>query len=190
MEDGTEADYALLTRLEEDFAAGLPDRLLAQLRGLADGLSGYKIDRLQHSLQSATRARRDGADDDWVVAALLHDVGDAIAPYNHDSIAADILAPYVRAEVTWVVRHHGIFQLAYYGDKVGEDPEARAKFADSPHYQKAVIFCERWDQTAFDPDYPTDSLESFEPLVRAVFARKAWSPDVLQEGVAHPLVSA
>lgn len=190
MQDGTAADYALLERLEARYAAGLADRLLDQLRGLENGLSGYKISRLDHSLQSATRAERDGADIDWIVAALLHDVGDGLAPHNHDSIAADILAPYVREEVTWVVRHHGLFQLAYYGDKLGLDPEARRKHADSPHYAACVTFCERWDQTSFDPDYPTAPLAHFEPMVREVFARPAWSAEVLRPGIREPLVAA
>jgi predicted HD phosphohydrolase len=190
MVDGTAADYALLQRLEARHAAGLADRLLGQLEALSGGLAGYRIDRLQHSLQSATRAERDGADVDWIVAALLHDIGDGLAPFNHDSLAADILAPYVREEVSWVVRHHGIFQLAYYGDKIGTDPEARRKFADSPHYDAAVAFCERWDQTAFDPTYDTLPLDHFAPMVRTVFARPAWDETVLRPGVQVPLVAA
>lgn len=190
MQDGTEAEYALLHRLEERYAAGLADRLLAQLETLEEGLSGYRISRLGHSLQSATRAERDGADIDWIVAALLHDIGDGLAPFNHDSLAADILAPYVREEVTWVVRHHGIFQLAYYGDKIGADPEARRKYADSPHYDAAVTFCARWDQTSFDPDYATPPLSHFAPMVREVFARPAWSETVLRPGAREPQIAA
>jgi predicted HD phosphohydrolase len=190
MDEGTFEDYALLERLEEDFAKRLPERILEHVRRLEHTLSGYQVTRLEHSLQAATRARRDGADTDWVVAALLHDIGDDLAPHNHDSLAADVLKPYVREEVTWVIRHHGIFQLAHFGDKVGADPNARDKYADSPHYDAAVTFCARWDQLAFDPDYDSDPLDSFAPLVRDVFAREPWAQQHLQPGVQVPLVRA
>lgn len=190
MAEGTEEDYALLDRLERDFAAGLPERILEHLRRLETTLSGYRVTRLEHSLQAATRAKRDGADTDWIVTALVHDIGDDLAPHNHDSLAADVLAPYVREECAWVVRHHGIFQLVYYGDKIGEDPHAREKYRDSPHYDAAVTFCERWDQEAFDPDYPSEPLESFAPLVREVFTRPAWDAAHLRPGARVPLVAA
>jgi len=174
MSDGTKEDYEFLARHEAAFALALPDRIMARLEALMDSLAGYKIDRLEHSLQTATRAERDGADVDWIVSALIHDLGDDLAPYNHDSLAAAILRPYVREECAWVVQHHGIFQYAYYGDKLGLDPEARQKYRDSPHYAAAVRFCERWDQTSFDPDYDTQPLEHFRSMVEAVFRRPAW----------------
>lgn len=188
MEDGTREDYALLEDLEEEFAAGTADRVLAHLRGLEDSLSGYRVSRLEHSLQSATRAERDGADLDWIVTALLHDIGDLLAPMNHDSLAAAVLQPYVREQCAWVLRHHGIFQLAYYGRHVGADPEARRKYAGHPYYDDAVTFCERWDQTSFDPDYDSRSFEHFTPMVREVLARPAWDEAVLRAGVRVPLV--
>jgi predicted HD phosphohydrolase len=174
MEDGTEADYAFLAEHEAAFAHDLPDRIMARMEGLRDSLSGYKIDRLQHSLQTATRAERDGADIDWVVSALIHDLGDDLAPYNHDSLAAAILKPYVRAECSWTVQHHGIFQYKYYADKVGLNPEERQKYKDSPHFDAAERFCRDWDQAAFDPEYDTLPLEHFRPMVEEVFRRPAW----------------
>lgn len=183
MSDGTKEDYAFLAEHEAEFAKQLPDRIMKALNGLKDSLAGYKIDRLAHSLQSATRAEKDGADVDWIVSALIHDLGDDLAPYNHDSLAANIIRPYVREECAWVVQHHGIFQYKYYADKVGLDPDARDKFKDSPHYDAAVKFCERWDQTSFDPDYETYDLEHFRPMVEEVFTRKAWDPKVT--GVRH-----
>jgi len=157
---------------------------------LEHSTGGYQITRLDHSLQTATRAAEDGADADWVVTALLHDLGDMLSPMNHDTVAAAILAPYVRAECTWVLRHHGLFQLKYYGEHVGQDPDGRDRFRNHPNYDACVAFCERWDQTSFDPAYPTRSLESFEPMVRAVFARSAWDPEVIREGVNVPPVAA
>jgi len=188
MAEGTKEDYELLERLEKPYLAGTADRLLRELASQADDtLSGYKISRLEHGLQAATRARRDGADIDWVVAALLHDIGDGLAPQNHDKFAAEILRPFVREEVTWVVEHHGIFQMAYYAHHYGWDREKRQQYADSPYYQSCVAFCERWDQSSFDPDYPMDPLESFAPEVREVFSRKAYDPDVLLRGVVKGL---
>ncbi|MDF1749668.1 MAG: HD domain-containing protein [Alphaproteobacteria bacterium] len=189
MRDGTQADYDLLHHLEQEFCNGLTDRVLAHLKMLDDSLGGYQISRFEHSLQSATRAEADGADIDWIVTALLHDMGDTLAPMNHDSMAAAILAPYVREECTWVLKHHGIFQLKYYGAKIGADPESRAKFIDDPNYDSCVTFCERWDENCFDPSYKNAPLSHFEPMVREVFARKPWDPAVLQSGVQVPLVA-
>ncbi|MEO1725302.1 MAG: HD domain-containing protein [Pseudomonadota bacterium] len=184
MKDGTAEDYALLEEMEKPYLAGTADRLLAELERQADEtLSGYQITRLEHGLQAATRARRDGADRDWVVATLLHDIGDGLAPQNHDRFAAEIMRPFMREEVTWVVEHHGIFQMYYYAHHYGWDRELRQKYSDSPYYRSCVDFCERWDQSSFDPDYPMDPLESFADDVRAIFARKAYDPAVTQPGV-------
>ncbi len=188
MKDGTREDYLMLHELGKPFLAGTADRLLRELaRQGEETLSGYRITRLEHALQAATRARRDRADIDWVVAALLHDIGDGLAPQNHDRFAAEILRPFLREEVTWVVEHHGIFQMHYYAHHYGWDRELREKYSDSPYYQACVDFCERWDQSSFDPDYPIDPLESFEAQVRAVFARTAWDAAVTRPGVVTGL---
>jgi predicted HD phosphohydrolase len=191
MKDGTKEEYELLHELEKPFLAGTADRLLRELASQADEtLSGYRITRLQHGLQAATRARREGADTDWVVAALLHDIGDGLAPQNHDRFAAEIMRPFMREEVTWVVEHHGIFQMYYYAHHYGWYRELREKYADSPYYQSCVDFCERWDQSSFDPDYPMDPLDSFADEVRAVFARKAYDPEVTRPGAVVGLPPA
>jgi len=179
MKDGTEAEYLFLHRLERDYIARLPERILNALRALDEGLSGYRVTRLEHSLQTATRAEADGADEEMIAGALIHDLGDGLAPENHSNYAAEIIRPYVRAEVTWVVEHHGVFQKLYYARYFGEDPELRAAYRDHPYYESCVRFCERWDQAAFDPDYPTRSLEHFEPLVRRIFSRPAFDPAIL-----------
>lgn len=189
MKDGSREEYEMLEALEQVHRAGTADRLLRELRSQSEeSLSGYQITRLQHGLQSATRARKDGADTDWVVAALLHDIGDGLAPQNHDKFAAEIMRPYMREEVTWVVEHHGIFQMYYYAHHYGWDRELRSQYADSPYYQSCVDFCERWDQSSFDPNYPMDPLESFEDEVRTVFSRKAFDPVVVQAGVVKGIV--
>ncbi len=176
MADGTREDYELLDRSEREYARGLPDALLTTLKKLDHSLEGYPISRLGHSLQAATRARRDGADDEMIVAALLHDIGDELAPYNHTEIASAIIRPYVRPEVTWIVEQHGLFQNYYYVHHFGGDRNARERFKDHPWFQACKDFCANWDQCSFDPRYPTDPLESFEPLLRSIFSRAAHDP--------------
>lgn len=188
MKDGDKEDYAFLTEHETEFTRGTAARLLRALEELDESLSGYQVTRLGHSLQAATRAERDGADNDWIVSALLHDIGDIYAPYNHDEYAAAILRPFVREQCAWVVEKHGDFQLVYYGQHVGADPEKRRAHAGHPYYDDCVTFCARWDQSSFDPDYETLPLSHFAPRVHEVFARKPYDPAVLRPGVREPLV--
>jgi len=191
MEDGTREDYLLLQRLEKPHLAGAAERVLRELaRQDEETFEGYKITRLGHALQTATMAERNGADADWVVAALLHDIGDGLAPQNHDRFAAELLRPFVREEVTWAVEHHGAFQMVYYAHHYGWDPLEREKYRDSPYYQGCLDFCARWDQAAFDPDYPIETLEHFAPLVRAVLGRKAYDPAVIRAGEVVGLPAA
>jgi predicted HD phosphohydrolase len=117
------------------------------------------------------------------VAALLHDVGDELAPYNHAEVAAAILKPYVRAEVTWIVSHHGLFQNYYYVHHFGGDRHARERLRDHPWFEACVHFCAAWDQSSFDPDYRSEPLATFEPMVRRIFARPPHDPRYLATGV-------
>ena len=190
MKDGDAADYAMLDVHERKYAAGTADRLLGALVELDESLSGYQVTRLGHSLQAATRAWRAGADTDWVVAALLHDIGDIYAPYNHDEYAAAILKPFVREQVTWVVEKHGDFQRLYYAHHVGGNRHARDRYKDHAYYQDCADFCELWDQSSFDPDYPMMTIQDFAPLVREVFARKAYDPAVIRMGERVALTDA
>lgn len=181
MKDGTYEEYQFLHGLEAGYIAQTPDRIIAALRRLDDGLAGYRVSRFEHSIQSATRAEADGADIEMIVAALIHDVGDELAPENHSQLAAAMIRPYVRAEVTWVVNMHGVFQQLYYGHHVGIDQHARDAYRDHPWFDSCATFCERWDQASFDPDYPSKPLEHFEPMLREVFSRRPFDPAVLQE---------
>ncbi|WP_370270482.1 HD domain-containing protein [Nioella sp.] len=188
MKDGTKEDYELLEKLEKPYLALTADRVMDELRRQGEvSLEGYRITRLEHGLQSGTRAFREGADIDWVGGALLHDIGDGLAPQNHDRFSAEVIRPFVRDEVAWTVEHHGIFQMFYYGHHYGWDKDARDRFRDHPCWQSCADFCERWDQSSFDPDYDYEPLEFFEPMVREVFSRKAYDPDVVQEGVVKGL---
>lgn len=188
MKDGDKEDYDFLTEHEIEYTKGTADRLLKAMVDLDQSLSGYQITRLGHSLQSATRAWKDGADTDWIVSALLHDIGDIYAPYNHDEYAAAILRPFVREQCTWVVEKHGDFQMLYYGQHVGTDPHKRDAYAGHIYFDDCAAFCERWDQSSFDPDYENQPLEFFIPKVREVFARKPYDPNVLRTGEREPLV--
>ena len=170
MKHGTKEDYELLESLEREYVRELPDRLLAALRGLENSLAGYKVSRLEHSLQSATRAERAGETEEVVVAALLHDIGDELAPYSHSEMAAAILRPYVSEKTHWIIKTHGVFQMHYYAHHVGGDRDARDRYRDNPWFDDAVRFCEEYDQNCFDPEYDSLPLEHFEPALRRVFS--------------------
>ena len=176
MEDGTRKDYLLLDKSEREFALGLADRVLDAVWMLDHSLEGYPLSRLGHSLQAATRALADGADDELIVAALIHDVGDELAPYNHAELAASIIRPYVRPEVAWIVEQHGLVQTYYYVHHKGGDRFMRNSLRGHEWFDACVEFCHRWDQSSFDPDYPTLPLEAFEPHVTRIFSRDAHDP--------------
>ena len=184
MQDGTRDDYLLLDESERLYARGLPDRVLEGLARLDHSLEGYPLSRLGHSLQAATRATRDGADEELVAAALLHDIGDELAPYNHAEFAAAILRPYVRPEVTWIVAQHGLFQNYYYVHHLGGDRNARDRYRDHPWYAACAHFCAQWDQCSFDPDYRSEPLGFFEPLVRRIFGRTPHDPRYVSGPIA------
>ena len=187
MTDGDAADYAFLTDHEVSHAKGTASRLLKALVELDEGLSGYQITRLDHSLQSATRAERDGADTDWIVSTLLHDIGDIFAPYNHDEYAATILRPFVREQCSWVIEKHGDFQMGYYGQHVGGNPNKREIYRGHIYFDDCQNFCGRWDQNSFDPEYDTLPISHFESRVQEVFARQAYDKAVIRPGAREPM---
>lgn len=172
MADGTTEDYEFLDKLEQQYAAKLPERIEDNLRKLENSLSGYKVTRLEHSLQSGTRAYRDGRDTDYVVAALIHDIGDELAPYSHSEMAASILRPFVSNDLYQIVRTHGVFQIFYYGDQTGINKNLRERYSDQSWYQEAIEFCEKYDQNCFDPEYDSEPLEFFRPMLKEVFTRQ------------------
>jgi len=157
--------------LDEDLTH-VADRILAILRSMEALTQGFVIDQLQHSLQTATRAERGGADLDMVVASLCHDIGKTLSNANHPAIAAEMIRPFVSPDAYWVVKVHQDFQGLHYYGRMGLDPMMRNKHADHPAFALAAKFADEWDQTAFDPDYDTLPLEHFEPMVREVFSRK------------------
>ena len=170
-EEATREDFELVAAHDAENAAGNADRALGWLR-LMDGPSPYQVSRLEHSLQSATRAEADGADDETIAVALLHDIGDEIAPLNHAQVGAAILRPYVSEKSWWIVQHHGLFQGYYWFEHFGLDKHERDRYSDRPYYDACVQFCADWDQNCFDPSFRSKPLEHFEPLVRELFARE------------------
>ena len=174
MDEGTVEDYAYLHEVNKPFHAQTPQRVLAQLNLLQGSFGGQHVTRYEHSLQTASRAQRAGECEEFVVAALLHDVGALLAPDNHADIAADILRPYVSRYTFWMVKHHGIFQGYYFWDKIGKNKNERERFRDHPAFEMTERFCGEYDQQAFDPSYDTIPLEDFEPMVNRIFARTPW----------------
>ncbi len=175
MADGTAADYQLLARLEQEDLRDFPDRVVGWLLTMDDESSGYQITRLEHCLQAATRAHRAGEDEETVVCALLHDIGDYLAPANHSEVAAAVLRPYVSDKNYWIVKHHGVFQGVYYFHHTGADPHLRDRWRAHPYFQATVDFCARYDQNSFDPGYDWEPLAFFEPMVRRVLAEPTYA---------------
>lgn len=171
MQDGTREEYELLDRLEKEYIAGLPGRIMESLRKLEHSISGYRVSRLEHSLQGATRAFRAGESEEMIVAVLLHDIGDELAPHSHSEMAAAILRPFVSERLYWIIKHHGIFQMYYYAHHCGGDRNTREMFRDHAWYQDAIDFCHDYDQNCFDPDYDSEPLEFFEPILQRVLSQ-------------------
>lgn len=169
MDVSTREQWAVIGTETTQHQGRTADAVLAMLDSLADVVDGFAVDQLTHSLQTATRAERAGADDEWVVASLCHDIGKAVSVPNHPKIAAAILHPYVAPEITAVIATHQDFQGRHYYHHFGMDPNLRDRYRDEPWFGLAERFADEWDQTSFDPDYPTESLAHFEPRVRAVF---------------------
>jgi len=175
MKNGTREDYQLLEKYEKDFERQTADRILKFMKGLTSTLEGYKITRLEHSLQTATRAFNDKADEEMVVAALLHDIGDELAPLNHSEYAATILKPYVSKKTHWIIEKHGEFQMFYYAHHLGGNKNERDKYKNHEYYRDTVDFCEKYDQNSFDPNFESLPLEFFRPMVKKIFSRKPYS---------------
>ena len=175
MKNGTKEDYLFLDKHEKDFADKTADRIIKFMEGLTETLEGYQVSRLEHSLQSATRAYNNKESEEMIVAALLHDIGDELAPMNHSEYAAAILKPYVSKKTHWIIEKHGEFQTFYYAHFLGGDKNKREKYKDHEYYQDTIDFCEKYDQNSFDPKYESLPLKFFEPMVKKIFSRKPYS---------------
>ena len=170
MTDGSAADYKIISDNFKVFSKELPDRVLDHLKLLEGDFGGFAVDRLEHSLQSATLAHQDGQDEEYVVAALLHDIGDTLGTFNHADIGAAMLKPFVSEKIHWVLEKHGIFQGYYFFHHIGLDRDMREQFRGHEHFEDCAHFCAAYDQTAFDKNFDSAPLEFFEPMVRRVMA--------------------
>lgn len=171
MAEGTQEDWMKIAAAAAGFNRELPSRVIAHLKMLEGDCGGFAVDRLEHSLQSATLAFRDKMDEEYVVCALLHDIGDILCSASHADLGATILRPYVSEENHWMLAHHGIFQGYYFFQYLGLDRNMRDQFRGHPCFEKTAMFCARHDQNAFDPNYDTMPLEAFVPMVERVMAR-------------------
>jgi predicted HD phosphohydrolase len=171
MDQGTQADWMAIAANSFAFARGLPDRVLAHLIQLGGDTGGFAVDRLEHSLQTATLAHRAGRDEEYVVCALLHDIGDLLGPFNHADIGASLLKPFVSEQNHWMLEQHGIFQGYYFFQSIGQDRDMRERFRGHPHFEHTAEFCERFDQVAFDPNFASLPLTAFEPMIRRVMSQ-------------------
>ncbi|MEP5937741.1 MAG: HD domain-containing protein [Erythrobacter sp.] len=171
MIDGTAEDWAIIGTEYRSFAKGVADRVLDHLSLLKGDFGGFPVDRLEHSLQTATRAHRDGRDERYVTMALLHDIGDTLGTYNHPDVAAAILKPFVSEEELWICEKHGAFQGYFYFHHVGMDRNIREQYRGHESFEACAHFCEKYDQAAFDPNYDSAPLSFFEPMVRRVMEK-------------------
>ena len=175
MKKGTKEDYLFLDKHEKKYVDNTAERIIKFMSGLTETLEGYQVSRLEHSLQSATRAERAGESEEMIVATLLHDIGDELAPMNHSEYAATILKPYVSKKTHWIIEKHGEFQAYYYAHHLGKNRNIRDKYKNHKYYKSTLDFCEKYDQTSFDPSYDSKPLSHFEPMVKRIFSRKPYS---------------
>lgn len=187
MENGNQQDYGLLCNSFEEYVRDLPKRILNSLTRLKTAYEGYQISRYEHSLQTATRAYRNGENEEMIVAALVHDIGGTLAPYNHGALAAAIVKPYVSEKICWIIEHHDIFITYYWAHYRGLNRHARDKYRNYPYYQATVDFCHNYDQKSFDPNYDTLPLEFFEPMVQQIFAQPRHNSPYLADKTEDPL---
>jgi predicted HD phosphohydrolase len=170
MEESTAEDWEIIGKSFVEHGKGLADRILAHLSLLDGDFGGFAVDRLTHSLQTATRAFRAGEDEEYVVCALLHDIGDTLGSYNHADIAAAVVRPFVSEENHWMVEKHAVFQGYYFFHHLGMDRNLREQFRGHPSFERTARFCELYDAPAFDPSGETLPLDTFAPMVHRVFA--------------------
>ena len=171
MDHGNREDYDLIAIHDSENERSLVKRVIEWLK-MMDGDSPYQVSRLEHCLQTATRAEKDGADTETIVCALLHDIGDVISPVNHSQASAAILRPYISEKNYWIVLNHGLFQGYYWMHHYDEDRNLRDRYKDHTYYQDCIDFCSKWDQKSFDPDYETKSLDYFIPMIEEIFSRE------------------
>ena len=171
MTEATAKDWRIIGVAGQPFNAAHADRLISALRSLGEDTGGFQVTRLEHSLQTASRAHRDGRDEEYVVCALMHDVGDVMGWANHAEVGAAIMRPYVSDAHHWMLEKHAVFQGYYFYHHIGRNRNMRDHYRGHPHFEMCAQFAHLYDQTSFDPTYGTLPLEAFEPMLRRILAR-------------------
>jgi predicted HD phosphohydrolase len=184
MVDGTEEDYQKISKAFGEFSKTLPDRVMDHLKMLQGDFGGFAIDRYEHSLQTATRAHKDGRDEEYVVCALLHDIGDLLGSFNHAELAATILKPFISEKNYFMLQNHAVFQGYYFFHHIGLDRDARDAFKEHEHFEYTAQFCHLYDQSSFDPEYESLPLETFEPMVRKLMEKPRASIYMKKDGTS------
>ena len=184
MVDGTEEDYQKISKAFGEFSKTLPDRIMDHLKMLQGDFGGFAVDRYEHSLQTATRAHKDGRDDEYVVCALLHDIGDLLGSFNHAELAATILKPFISEKNYFMLQNHAVFQGYYFFHHIGLDRDARDAFREHEHFEYTAQFCHLYDQSSFDPEYESMPLEAFEPMVRKLMEKPRTSIYMKKDGTS------
>ena len=184
MVDGTEEDYQKISKAFGEFSKTLPDRVMNHLKMLQGDFGGFAVDRYEHSLQTATRAHKDGRDDEYVVCALLHDIGDLLGSFNHAELAATILKPFISEKNYFMLQNHAVFQGYYFFHHIGLDRDARDAFREHEHFEYTAQFCHLYDQSSFDPEYESMPLEAFEPMVRKLMEKPRTSIYMKKDGTS------
>ena len=182
MVDGTAEDYAKISAAFGEFSKTLPDRVMTHLKLLQGDFGGFAVDRFEHSLQTATRAHKDGKDEEYVMCALLHDIGDLLGTFNHAELGAAILKPFISDANHFMLQNHGIFQGYYFFHHIGLDRDAREAFRGHEHFEYTAQFCHLYDQSAFDPNYESMPLEAFEPMLRKLMEKPRQSIYMRSDG--------
>lgn len=170
MTESTEADWSAIVEVGKAHQGEHVDRILSHLKLLGGDYGGFNVDRLEHSLQTATRAHRAGQDEEYVVCALLHDIGDILLPASHAELGAAILKPYISDQNHWMLEKHGIFQGYYFFHHLGLDRDLRDEWRGHPWFEYTAQFCHLYDQNSFDPAYDSMPLDAFVPMMRRVMA--------------------
>ena len=184
MTESTQDDWMIIAEAAQAFNAELPKRLVAHLELLKGDCGGFAVDRYEHSLQTATRAHQAGKDEEYVVCALLHDMGDILGPKNHADIAAAVLSPFVSEANHFMLAQHGIFQGYYFFHHLGLDRDMREQFRGHPHFEHTAQFCHLFDQSAFDPNFKSMPIEAFEPMIARVVAQPKRSIYMQSDGAS------
>jgi gamma-butyrobetaine dioxygenase len=164
------------------------------------------ISALDHALQCAALARRAGAADEVVLAALLHDVGHLVSDAeespvtHHGNWGARFLRPFVPARVGWLVEYHVIAKryrctvdrayveglslgaLRSWLRQGGPLDRATCLLLEREPALPDLLALRRWDEAAREPGVTVPGLSAYRDLLEACFGRQSWSTREVSAG--------